>query len=373
MATAIFFICAGAVVYSYAGFPVLLALFTPRRVAPPVEPRAWPTVTILLSVFNEEKHVAARLKNFFELDYPADKLDIIVGSDGSEDGTDAILAACTDARLRFERVTPRGGKPRVLNRIAAMAQGELLVFTDANTFFERDALKKLARHFSDLDIGGVCGRLVFVGPEAETDEGAYWKLETFLKTRESHMDSCLGANGGIYAIRRRLWPTIPDNTFVDDFVIGMRVREQGGRVVYDPEAVATEDLPVKVSAELTRRIRIGAGGFQALGLCWRSLLLWRGAYAWAFWSHKVLRWFGPFFLLGALAANFFLPVTWWAVTLLGLQIIFYTLAGIGAVRREKKFIFSAPHYFVVINVALLLGFFRFVTRTQRAAWRRTTR
>jgi len=247
------------------------------------------------------------------------------------------------------------------------------VFTDANTQWQPDALKKLARHFADPRIGGVCGRLVFQGKDVRTDESPYWKLETFLKTNESALDSCLGANGAIYAIRRSAWPEIPDNTFVDDFVIGMRVREQGLRVLYDTEAVATEELPVTVGHEMTRRIRIGAGDFQALVLCWRSLLPWRGLYTWSFWSHKVLRWFGPFFMIGALVANYFLlPAPFFLVTMM-LQLAFYALALLGVIVRRKFILFSAPHYFAVINLALLLGFFRYLTGTQRAAWRRTAR
>lgn len=368
-----FLLCTGALIYSYLGYPLLLALIVPRRTMPRRDPTEWPTVTILLSVFNEEKHLAARLDNFSRLDYPADRLEIIIGSDSSTDGTDAILARCKDARVRFERMPSRGGKPRVLNRIAMLARNDLLVFTDANTLFAPDALKKLTRHFPDLTIGGVCGRLVFEGTDAQTDEGVYWRLETFLKERESRLDSCLGANGGIYAIRRRLWPGIPDNTLVDDLVIGMLVREQGTRVIYDSEAVAVEDLPTEVQEEFMRRIRIGAGGFQALALCWRSLLPWRGAYTWAFWSHKVLRWFGPFFLLGAIAANLMMPWNPLSLAALSLQLLFYLLAGLGAIVPGRKLIFSAPHYFVLINIALLLGFFRFLTGRQAAAWQRTAR
>jgi cellulose synthase/poly-beta-1,6-N-acetylglucosamine synthase-like glycosyltransferase len=240
--------------------------------------------------------------------------------------------------------------------------------------FGSDTLRKLARHFANPRIGGVCGKLVFRGDNSETDEGPYWKLETFLKTRESALDSCLGTNGAIYAIHKSHWPKIPDNTFVDDFVIGMRIREAGHRVVYDTEAVATEEPPQSVGHEMTRRIRIGAGDFQALFLCWRSLLPWRGFNSIAFWSHKVLRWFAPFLMIAALISNVaLLPHPLFAV-LLALQLAFYSLAFLGAlIRRRKIVLFSAPYYFVTINLALLFGFFRFITGTQQAAWKRTAR
>ena len=369
----VFVISAAAILYCYFGYPVLLAMVPVRRRHGPADPAEWPTVSVLLSVYNEEKHVAARIENLLALDYPADKLEIFVGSDGSEDRTNEIALRYTDPRLRLFAFSPRNGKPSVLNRLVPQATGDLLVFTDANALFAPDALRKLARHFTDPRIGGVCGRLILYGVTTETEEGPYWKLETFMKKRESAIDSCLGANGAIYAIRRAAWPGIPDNTLIDDFVIALRVRERGLRVIYDAEATATEDLPQFVGHEMTRRIRIGAGGFQTLFFCWRSLLPWRGPYTLAFWSHKVLRWFVPFLMIAALVSNaLLLPQPVFAV-LLALQLLFYVLAAIGAMVGKKSAVFSLPHYFVTINLALFFGFFRFITRTQRAAWKRTAR
>ena len=365
-------VCAGALIYSYVIYPMLLAMVTRRVPTAPRDPQEWPTVTILVSVYNERKHIAARLANFLALDYPSERVQFLVGSDGSTDETEDILSSCVDPRLRFERMPARGGKPRVLNRLVSLAGNELLVFTDANTMFAADALKKLARHFQNPAIGGVCGRLQLEG-KSETDEGLYWRLETFLKTRESRLDSCLGANGGIYAIRRTMWPGLPNNAFADDFVIGMRVRENGSRVIYDPDAVAVEDMPEKVSAEFARRVRIGAGGYQSLVLCWRSLLPWRGMYTWAFWSHKVLRWLGPFFMVGALVANVLMPSGAWRSAILAVQLLFYALAAIGATSLGRSTVFTVPQYFLAMNYALLMGFFRFLTGRQRAAWQRTTR
>ena len=369
-----FVVSASAIVYSYAIYPLLLALVPLRRHQKAGAPTEWPSISVLISGYNEEKHITQRIKNLLALDYPPEKVEILIGSDGSTDRTNELVRQCKDPRVTLSAFSQRGGKPSVLNRLIPQARGELLAFSDANAMFAPDALRKLAWHFSDPHIGGVCGRLVFHGDSGETDEGPYWKLETYLKTRESALDSCLGANGAIYAIRKSAWPGLPDNTFVDDFVIGMRVREQGLRVVYDREAVATEELPQSVSHEMTRRIRIGAGDFQALFLCWRSLLPWRGFHSLAFWSHKVLRWFAPFFMVIALAATIaLLPHPLFAV-LLALQLVFYALAIVGALTRGRKIgLFSAPHYFVTMNLALLIGFFRFIFGTQQAAWKRTER
>jgi len=370
----VFLVSATVIIWSYAIYPLLLALVPTQRQKQPLDPPDWQAVSVLISVYNEEKHIVTRIENLLALDYPGDKLEILIGSDGSTDRTNELVRTFPDARVKLHAFEQRGGKPSVLNRLVPQARGELLVFSDANAMFAPDALRKLVRHFGDVQIGGVCGRLVLHGDDSETDEGPYWKLETYLKARESALDSCLGANGAVYAIRKSYWPTIPDNTFVDDFVIGMRVREGGHRVIYDTEAVATEELPQSVGHEMTRRIRIGAGDFQALFLCWRSLLPWRGFYSIAFWSHKVLRWFAPFLMIAALVANIaLLPHPLFAV-LLALQLAFYCLALFGAfIRRRKIVVFSAPYYFVTINLALLFGFFRFITGTQQAAWKRTAR
>jgi cellulose synthase/poly-beta-1,6-N-acetylglucosamine synthase-like glycosyltransferase len=370
----VFLVSATAIVYSYGIYPLLLALVPTRPRKQSSEPAEWPPVSVVISVYNEEKHIALRIDNLLALDYPSDKLEILIGSDGSTDGTNEFVRDASDPRVKLHAFPQRNGKPGVLNRLVPLARGELLVFSDANAMFATDALRKLVRHFSDARIGGACGRLVLHGDKSETDEGPYWKLETYLKTRESALDSCLGANGAIYAIRKSCWPGIPDNTFVDDFVIGMRVREQGLRVIYDTEAVAAEELPQSVGHEMTRRIRIGAGDFQALLLCWRSLLPWRGVYVWSFWSHKVLRWMAPFFMITALVSSIALLHHSLFAVLLVLQLSFYGLALLGAVMGKRKIVLlSAPHYFVIINLALLLGFFRFVTGTQQAAWKRTAR
>ena len=370
----VFFVSAGVIIYSYAIYPLLLALVPVDRREQLPEPAEWPAISVLISVYNEEKHIVQRIENLLALDYPRDKFEILIGSDGSTDRTNELVRRFSDPRVQLHEFDQRSGKPSMLNRLIPRTRGELLVFSDANALFAPDAVRKLARHFPDPRIGGVCGRLLFHGETSETDEGPYWKLETYLKTRESALDSCLGANGAIYAIRKSCWPGIPDNTFVDDFVIGMRVREQAVRVVYDREAVATEELPQSVGHEMTRRIRIGAGDFQALFLCWRSLLPWRGFHSLAFWSHKVLRWLAPFFMVAALISNIALLPCPLFMVLLALQLAFYILAIVGALRRGRKIVlFSAPHYFVTINLALLLGFFRFIMGTQQAAWKRTAR
>ncbi len=370
---AIFALALGVVLYTYVGYPLLLYLLPLRPRDESHVPGTWPKISILVSAYNEEKHIFDRITNLLDLDYPAERLEILIGSDGSTDRTVDLASQVADPRVHVLARSVRCGKPAVLKRLAAQATGEVLVLTDANTLFARDALTQLVKGLSDPQVGGVCGRLMLESERANC-EGVYWNLETGLKVRESRLDSCIGANGAIYAVRREAWPDFPDRTLVDDLVIPLRMRESGWRTIFRPEALAFEEAPRSVRDEMARRIRLGAGGFQALGLCWRSLLFWRGAYAWAFWSHKVLRWLSPFCMLAALLTNSALAGSQPFDGLLALQVEFYALAAAGAIlERSGRRLLLAPRYFVAMNLALMMGFFRFVTGTQRVTWKRVAR
>ena len=263
-----------------------------------------PTVTVLVAAHNEEKYIGARIKNLFELDYPENKITVRIGVDGSSDRTADVArqwGAFKYASIHVYEVAERRGKMSMLKDLVAQSDEDILVFTDANTEFKPNALYRLVSHFRDSDIGGVCGRIVQCG---EGEFNTYWRMESHLKIMESTLDSCLGATGAIYAVRRALfWDDVPDNTIVDDFVIGMKVREQGFRVIYEPRAVGQEDLP-PATHEWVRRKRIGAGDYQALSFCKACLLPKYGKFAWMFWSHKVLRWFTPHILVMLFVSSF---------------------------------------------------------------------
>ena len=399
---------------TWVGYPLFLALVTtrptPRTLArgdacppengdargdacPPengdARGDACPPVSILIAAHNEETVIAERLRNLEGTDLPQGT-EILIGCDGCSDET-ADLArkwTATLPALQVHDFPLRRGKPAVLKDLVERSSNEVLVFSDANTMFAPDAVRKLLRPFRDPGVGGVCGRLVFVeSTGTETSENLYWKLETFLKRREGRIDSCLGANGAIYAIRRELfWSDLPDSTLIDDFVIGMKVREQGKRIVYAPEAVANEDLPETVSGEYARRVRIGAGNYQALGICKRCLLPRYGAFAFAFFWHKAMRWFTPHLMIVLLAASLLLAATAGqgnggktaiGMTVLAVQAVFYGAGGIGRLIRGKCPPLLRPlqicDYFLSLQFALLAGFLRHVRRSQRVAWDRTER
>jgi glycosyltransferase involved in cell wall biosynthesis len=333
---------------------------------------------LVIAAYKEEAWILKRLQNAIEQDYPRDGLEILVGCDGHEDLTGDLAEAFHDDRVRVVVFPARRGKASVLNDLVPMATGEVLVFTDANTLFERSAIKNLARHFDDATVGGVVGRLVLVDPEwGSNADGMYWKFENFLKGCEGKLGAVLGANGGIYAIRRELFRPIPANTILDDFLIGMRIHETGRRLLYDKQALAFEETPTTVGAEFKRRSRIGAGGYQSLGQL--SGLLWppRGWLAFAFWSHKVLRWACPVALASALVCNALLvrssPLY---VGMMAAQGGLYLLA-LATPRFDRLpgvwKVLRLPEMFVQMNLALAVGFVRFARGIRGGTWTRTER
>ena len=336
-----------------------------------------PVVSLVVAAYNEESCIGEKLSNSLKLDWPSERLEVLVGSDGSTDRTDALVTACTDARVRLS-AAPRGGKVAVLNRCIPSAHGDIVVLTDANTMLDGRALKKLLRHFRDPKVGAVCGRLrLYNKLRREYEESAYWAYESLIKFYEGKHGAVLGANGGIYAIRKSLFTPLPPDTIVDDFVIPMRILQAGYRVLYDPEAVAFEETTEDYAKEAGRRARIAAGNFQSLRMLGGMLLPTRGFVSFAFWSHKLLRWVAPFLMAAAAVSNLMLLGHHWAWFTLLAQIGFYGLALAGAqgVRRKGALerASSVAYYFTSMNFALAVGFWRFVRNSQAAAWNRTAR
>lgn len=385
--------------YAWLGYPWLMRRIVPPRPFPPAQtPQRIPrlSVDVLLSAHNEEQHIGPRLRNLLQSEAAKQISTVRVGLDGCTDATAERVRACAEQwpHLRMTESPERRGKSAMLKQLAAQSRADILVLTDANTLFAPDTISRLVMHFSDPGTGGVCGRLVFTKtgkPEVTNGqngsaEGLYWGWETDLKVRESAVDSCLGANGAVYAIRRELfWGELPDNTVVDDFVLGMKVREQGFRMVYDPEAGAYEEFP-EPGDEWRRRVRIGAGDFQALHLCRRCLLPRYGAFAWMFFSHKVLRWFTPHLALLAVVCSL---ARWWtrpaaalpgsawpAVAVLagaGIGLAGAACGGRCATRGRAGRLFGACRHFVAMQAALFVGSCRCLAGDLKGHWTRTPR
>jgi cellulose synthase/poly-beta-1,6-N-acetylglucosamine synthase-like glycosyltransferase len=388
----LFLICFALLYLAYAWwwFPLLLGAAARHRQHPCGKVAASepvpPVVHIVIAAHNEEPVIRARIENLAGLDYPRSRMRVYVGTDGCTDGTAGCAreaaASAGGMDVRIHEFEQNRGKVAVLKALVAAADpavDDVLVFSDANTSFEPDALTRLVHPLNDPCVGCVCGRLVLGNPGEASPEVGYWGMETRLKEAESILDSCLGANGAIYAMRAGLfWAEIPDNTIVDDFVLGMKVREVGRRVVYEPQAVAYEELP-ELDSEWGRRVRIGVGDYQALFLCRRALLPRFRWFAWCFLSHKVLRWFTPHVFVAGAVGALLLPVAVSHVTLL---VLFPLLAGgilLGAAwwgqtepGRGSR-ICSGLSHFMMMNAGLLCGFWRWSRGGVGGAWQRTPR
>ena len=338
----------------------------------------WPRLTLLIAAYNEEAVIEQRVRNALEMDYPRDRLEIVIGLDGCSDGTAEIVRGFGQRGVRLLEFDERRGKASVLNAAMNQVNGEIVVMSDANTDIDPQAARRLVQWFRDSRVGAVVGRLILTDPRSGGNaDGLYWRYETFLKRCEGRLGALLGANGAIYAIRRKLYVPIPPETIIDDFVIPLLAKLHSGcAIVYDCTAVAREETPPDVTSEFHRRARIGAGGFQSIALLWRLLDPRRGWVAFTFLSHKVLRWLCPFFLIGLLASNVLLCDRPFFRRVLVAQMVFYGVSLLaafvpGGVRLPKPI--RLMTMFTSMNAALLVGFVRWLRKRQNAAWKRTTR
>lgn len=379
------------IIYSYFIYPLILFIFSGLKQASSDTKYLWrrrqrrildvdalPAVTIIIAAYNEESCIEARIENLLALDYPQEKLTLLIGSDGSQDDTEQLLSKFKTVNLHPHLFKENRGKMSVLNDLVELTTDEFIVFSDANTHFESDAIQKLTRHFYHENIGAVCGELHLVdGESGDNKDGVYWRYEQVLKFHESRLNALQGANGAIYAIRKSLFVPLPANTIVDDFQISMNIAKQGYQLVYDPEAVAIEEIAPDLQSEEGRRVRIGLGNYQALfNMSWalNPLLGWRFI---AFFSHKVCRWFVPHFMLVVFITNCLLVDSSFYQLSLAAQLLFYAFAFYGIKQQKNKRKISTftalIAFFVSMNVALMRGFFKYFSSNVQGTWQRTTR
>ncbi len=335
-----------------------------------------PSVTIVCSAYNEEEVIQKKIENFFSLDYPSDKLFLCIGSDGSSDRTNDILRGYNNNPRITVRMLDRGGKAQTINRMMSNVHTDLVVFTDANTRYTSDTIKKLARHFTNPQIGGVCGNLRLIPSKSALGtigEEKYWTFETWLKKIEGTIESTLGATGAVYAIRRELFEEQPtDGMIADDLLLPLRITAAGYRVVFDEEASAYEDAPIQMSREFHRKIRVAMTTFNAMPKIRLLLGKFSPFVLYALFSHKYLRWFAPFFLIGLFIANILLVLLngnfLWAFYA---QIIFYVTVCVGWISEMKKLrlgIFLLPFYFIAMNAALLVAWLKLPKQGKSVLW-----
>lgn len=391
----IFWLFTGGIVYTYAGYPVLLALLAPlartRRKSGGLT-SSTPPVTMLIAAFNEQDVIAEKLENTLALDYPHDCLQILVATDGSTDGTVDLVRVYANRGVELSHREPRCGKLAAINRAIARARGEIVVFSDANNSYACDALRELVTPFADPTVGAVTGAKTIQRGDGVLgeSEGLYWRYESFIKERESQIGCCTAVAGEVLAIRRGLYEPAPDHIINDDFYIALRLVRRGYRVVYAPNARSSERVSLTAHDEVVRRARIIAGRYQALALA-ANLVPWRRpVVVWQLVSHKFLRPLVPLAMIGALVANLIAvvrptrspahPILHLAPpvdrALLSSQVVFYGLAVLGGrVKRGGKIggLLYLPTFLLNSNLAALIGLYRFGTKRQSTLWVRAPR
>lgn len=334
-----------------------------------------PFVSIVIPAYNEEKVILDKIENCLWLSYRADKLEIIVASDGSTDKTNEIVKSYQDQGVRLIAYRERSGKTGLVNKTIPQAKGEIIILSDASSLLSIDSVQILVRHFFNPKVGCVSGTYKLINANdtsRSAGEGVYWKYEALLKENESRLSSILGAHGAIYTFRKELFVPIPPHAINDDYIVPMTIVEQGYKVVYESDAVGIEIAETDLSHEFKRRVRIMAGNFQQIFLLKNLLNPFKGAIAFQFFSHKVMRLISPFLQVLVFLLNIvLLPVHIFYQILFAVQIAFYiaSLLGWYCERINKKIkLLYIPFYFNFGNITAFWGVFRFLTGKQSVKW-----
>lgn len=375
---AIAVVCIFAALYHYVAYPaglMILASLRPPAVKATVD---LPSVTLVIAAFNEERVIRQKLLNSLALDYPKGKLEVIVVADGSSDSTPDIVSEFSDQGVVSLFQPERRGKSHALNRAAAAARGEVLVFSDANNDFSANALRLLAEALADPTVGGVSGAKKIVENRdraASAGDSLYWRYEAKIKVAESLLGGTVSADGEIFALRRNLYRPIPSQVINDDAFLTLAVVLQGYAVGYEQRATATEEGSISILEDFRVKVRMIAGGYQFLQMYWRELLG-TGWFAFKFASHKILRWLMPCFLLTLLIVSAFRSAEAIYALLFGAQVAFYGVAALGGLvpgARTASRLVYVPFYFTTMNLAAMMGLVRFIRGKQTVLWSKAER
>lgn len=375
----LFWLSVGLIAYAYVVYPLLLSLLARLRGRPtnPTGQELCPSVSLLIPVYNEADIIQQKLENCRQLEYPAARLECLFGSDGSDDATESLIRVFPDQRNRLYAFDRRG-KAATLNNLVEHARGDILIFSDANSLFEPDAICALVQHFGNPGIGGVCGKLVLHSPLSQAaNESLYWRYENVIKAYEGQLGILASANGAIYAIRKSLYRRLPTHKRIaDDLVIAAGVLQQGFRFVYEPRAIAHEQTSPSLAEDLRRKIRVAEISFNVLPEIAPLLLPQRGLIAWSLWSHKIIRWAVPLFLIVAFVSSMWLSRHAYYLFMFLAQLAFYSAAVAGyrleRLGRLPRWI-TFPYYFAGSNLALLLGLIKSFSGRGTATWSRAGR
>jgi len=364
------------VLYTYIGYPLLLLMLGKIMHKKVNKQEILPQVSILVSAFNEEKNIESKLLNYFELDYPNDKIEIIIGSDGSNDGTNKIIASYLSKGVVFRSFPHRRGKPSVLNDLVSIAKGDIIVFTDARQKIAKNAIRELVSNFFDHQVGCVSGELIFM-QEGSSDVGnamgLYWNYEKSIRSLESSLGSMVGATGALYAIRKKLYAVVPSNLLLDDVFIPLKVVGTGYRAVFDASAKVYDTVSQTCDQEYTRKIRTLAGNWQLLHMFLFLNNSFDKLFVWQLISHKFLRLLIPLLLFMLIVSNILLVSNYIFRIFAFIQFLFYFMVFVGYVlskTRNTVSFLKFPYTFFLLNSAILEGFIAFITKSQKVTWKK---
>lgn len=366
----------------YPALVICLARLMPKptqSLGPNQRPAFWPSVTLIVAAYNESKVIERKIENSLALDYPRDRLEIIIVSDGSTDDTPEIASRYSNRGVISMHESARGGKSAALNRAVAAANGEILLLSDANNDYNADAVQAIARHFFDPNVGGVCGvKRIYPAEGRESTQGdsLYWRMESAIKLAESRFSTITNADGEMFALRKSLYEPIPPAVINDDAELTFSIIKKGFRILYEPAAQSHELASIDIVDDFFVKVRMVAGGFQTMSRHTGFLLPPRNWFTFSFFAHKILRWLSPLLLIGVLAATIATLPHPLALAFLALQAICYGLAGLGWLlrgKRELPTVLYVPFYFCAMNLAALMGLIRFMRGQQQVQWRKAKR
>ncbi|HYG17305.1 MAG TPA: glycosyltransferase family 2 protein [Ohtaekwangia sp.] len=379
--TGVFFVA-----YTYVGYGLVIYVFAkvkgPRPALQVQSDDELPAVTLVVAAYNEALFIREKIENTLALDYPPAKLTVFIVTDGSTDATPEIARQYSGVQVHHEPT--RKGKIHAVNRIMPWVTTPVVVFCDANTTLNKEAIRLLVRHYQDPGTGGVSGEKRIVSRTADnasgSGEGIYWKYESFLKRKDAEVYSIVGAAGELFSVRTELYERPEEDIIIEDFYISLKIAAKGYRFAYEPDAYAIETASASVEEEWKRKVRICAGGFQAMGKLSFLLNPFKyGVLSFQYLSHRVLRWtLAPLFLPLILLSNIVLALNgiFFYKALLLLQCGFYALALTGYLLRDRNIAikgFFVPYYFLVMNLSVYAGLARFLRGRQSVVWEKSKR
>ena len=377
------------VFYSYIGYGLLMILlvflkkFFQKNKVEKAHFTDPPPLAIIIAAYNEEEYVTQKIENTLALDYPRDKLEIVFVTDGSTDRTPDIIRQYPGINLYHQ--PERKGKVAAINRILPLIKSDLILFCDANTFLNKNCATEIVKHYTDPKVGGVAGEKKIFQTDGDTaaaaGEGLYWKYESFLKKLDSDFYTTVGAAGELFSVRKSLIEEVPEGTIIEDFVQSLSICTKGFVVRYEPNAYAMETASASIREEMKRKVRISAGAFQAMVLLKELFNVFKyPIVSFQFISHRILRWtLCPIALVVLLISNFLIVTiegNLFYQIMLFLQVVFYGMAIAGWVFANRDIrvkILYVPFYFLFMNVAVFIGFGRYIRKKQTVVWDKAAR